>query len=308
MKKWLLGFMVFCLALVFGGGLALAKDKIVVASDIPWPPFEMVTSNGQFFGFDLDVMRAVAVLSNYDVKIQNLAFDSIIPAIKAGKVNIGASGFTITKKRAKTINFSNPYYLSNQAVVIRKDSKLNIVTALNGMGSAKAVGAQNGTTGFAWIKDNLQKKGIKIARKGYETYPLAVIDLVNGRIDAVIQDQPASRASLVAFPKKLTIAGIINTYEYFGFVVAKNDPKGLLPKINSAIEKMGLSARKNLTGKYDLTVIPGSVWDNLMKAYFGPSSKKITAAWLKYRGLMSKAKNLKDIEVYAQRLAEAANK
>ncbi len=308
MKKWMLGVMVVFLALLLIGGPAMAKGKVVVASDIPWPPFEMVTSNGQYFGFDLDVMRAVAVLSHYDVKIQNLAFDSIIPAVKAGKVDIGASGFTITKERAKTISFSHPYYLSNQAVVIRKDSKLNIVTALCGLGPTKAIGAQNGTTGFEWIKDNLQKKGIKVTRKGYETYPLAIMDLVNGRIDAVIQDQPASRASIIAYPKKLTIAGIINTYEYFGFVVAKNDPKKLLPKINAAIKKLGLTAQKNVTGKYDLIVTPGSAWDNLMKAYFGPSTKKIKAAWLQCKDILLKAKNLKDIEKYAKTFAELANK
>ncbi len=308
-KKLVVGLLlVGVIGLLIGGGLAAAANKYIVGSDIPWDPFEMVTANGQYFGFDLDVMRAIAILEGYQIEIKNIAFDSIIPAVKAGKVDIGASGFTITADRAKTVDFSQPYYLSNQAVVIRKDSGLNIVTALAGYGPTKAIGAQNGTTGFDWITNNLIKKGIKVQAKGYETYPMAILDLVNGRVDAVIQDAPASRASLAAYPTKLTIAGIINTYEYFGFLVAKGDPHGLLPKINDGMTKLGLTVRKNPTGKYDLTVTPGSAWDNLMRAYFGPSSAKIEAAWLKTKDLLFSAKNLQDIEKFAQAFATEANK
>ncbi|RLE40840.1 basic amino acid ABC transporter substrate-binding protein [Candidatus Acetothermia bacterium] len=308
MKKFLVGLLLLAVVGLVFGGMAIAKDKYVVASDIPWDPFEMVTADGQYFGFDLDVMRAIAVVEGFDIQIQNIAFDSIIPAVKAGKADIGASGFSITEERAKAVTFSNPYYLSNQAVVIRKDSGLNIVTALAGKGPTKAIGAQNGTTGFDWIKDNLIDNGFPVKQKGYETYPMAILDLVNGRVDAVIQDQPASRASLAAYPTKLTIAGIINTYEYFGFLVAKDDPKGILPKLNEGMEKLGLTARKNPTGKYDLTVVPGSVWDNLMKAYFGPSSDKIEAAWLKTKDLLLNAQTLADVEKFAAAFAEEANK
>lgn len=308
MKKFLAGLLLLAVVGLLFGGMAIAKDKYIVASDIPWDPFEMVTADGQYFGFDLDVMRAIAVVEGFDIQIQNIAFDSIIPAVKAGKADIGASGFTITAERAKTIDFSNPYYLSNQAVVIRKDSGLNIVTALAGLGPTKAIGAQNGTTGFDWIKDNLIDKGFPIQQKGYETYPMAILDLVNGRVDAVIQDEPASRASLAAYPTKLTIAGIINTYEYFGFLVAKDDPKGILSKLNDGMEKLGLSVRKNPTGEYDLTVVPGSAWDNLMKAYFGPSSDKIEAAWLKTKDLLLNAQTLADVEKFAAAFAEEANK
>ncbi len=308
MKKFLVGLVLLGLVGLLFSGVAVAKDKYIVASDIPWDPFEMVTANGQYFGFDLDVMRAIAILEGYQIEIKNIAFDSIIPAVKAGKADIGASGFTITAERAKTVDFSQPYYLSNQAVVIRKDSGLNIVTALAGLGPTKAIGAQNGTTGFDWITNNLIKKGIKVQAKGYETYPMAILDLVNGRVDAVIQDEPASRASLASYPKQLTIAGIINTYEYFGFLVAKGDPYGLLPKINEGITKLGLTVRKNPTGMYDFTITPGSAWDNLMRAYFGPSSDKIEAAWLKTKDLLFSAKNLQDIEKFAQAFATEANK
>ena len=180
------------LALLLVGLLAVAAfgETYIVASDIPWKPFEMITDDGDFFGFDLDLMRAIAVTAGFEIEIHNVAFDAIIEEVDAGRADIGASGFTITAGRDENVDFSLPYFLSNQAVVIRKDSGLNIITALAGEGSNQAVGAQNSTTGLWWGEDNLGAFGVTV--NGYETYPAAILDLVNGRIDAVIQDEPAS--------------------------------------------------------------------------------------------------------------------
>lgn len=274
-----------------------------VCSDIPWDPFEMITEGGEFFGFDLDVMRAIAVIEGYQIEIQNLAFDSIIPSVQAGKCDIGASGFTITADREEVVDFSNPYYLSNQAVVIRADSGLNIVTALNGMGPTGRVGAQQGTTGAAWVEDNLINQGVGVELALYETYPLAVLDLVNGRIDAVIQDEPASKASVGAYPDRLTIAGIINTYEYFGFNVQEGDPAGLLTKINEGMQRLGLNVAETAAG-IELQVVPGTPWADLVSAYFGPDSATIEAAWLACKDQILDAQTFDDVAAFAGCMAE----
>ena len=258
---------------------ACLAETYVVGSDIPWKPFEMVTDDGEFFGFDLDLLRAIAITAGFEIDIQNVAFDAIIEEVRTGRVHIGASGFTITAEREETIDFSGPYFLSNQAVVIRKDSGLNIVTALGGQGANKAVGAQNSTTGLWWGEDNLGAFGVEI--RGYETYPAAVLDLVNGRLDAVIQDEPASVASITAYPDELTIAGIINTYEYFGFLVAEGDPYDLLPRINAALVTLGLTVVDVPGGLQELIIEEGSFIDGLMKIYFEPDPADITAAWIK---------------------------
>ncbi|MCS7240783.1 MAG: transporter substrate-binding domain-containing protein, partial [Candidatus Bipolaricaulota bacterium] len=83
-------------AVIFLSLTGLGVEKFIVGSDIAWPPFEWVSAKGQYLGFDLDVMRMIAVLEGYEIEILNLAFDSIIPAVIAGMVDIGASGFTIT--------------------------------------------------------------------------------------------------------------------------------------------------------------------------------------------------------------------
>jgi polar amino acid transport system substrate-binding protein len=278
MKKFLIGLTVLSLVVLLGGGLVLAQDKYIVASDIPWKPFEMITDGGEFFGFDLDLIRAVAITAGFEIEIQNIAFDAIIEEVRTGRAHIGVSGFTITAEREETIDFSGPYFLSNQAVVIRKDSGLNIITALAGEGSNKTAGAQNSTTGLWWGEDNLGVFGMTIL--GYETYPAAILDLVNGRLDAVIQDEPASAASITAFPDELTIAGIINTYEYFGFLVADGDPNGLLPQINDALATLGLTVVDAAGGLQELVVAEGSFIESLLKIYFEPDPADITAAWI----------------------------
>jgi len=295
------------LMLVATSGALGAGEKFVVASDIPWAPFEMVTPAGEFFGFDLDVVRAIGVVAGFTVEIKNTAFDTIIEAVLTGKADIGASGFTITAEREANVDFSSPYYLSNQAVVMRKDSPGNLVTALVGMGPNKAVGAQNGTTGYGWV-ESLQGAGVKVELKGYDTYPMAVLDLVNSRIDAVVQDEPASQASIAGYPDLLTIAGVINTYEYFGFLVANGDPKGILPRVNAAMAQLGLEIVTGAGGMQDLVIKSGSAWANLVRAYFGPSPDKIEAAWLATKNLILNAKTLADVQAFALAFANEANK
>src|SRR5699024_2393039 len=224
------GLAVFALAVagLVTPQVSQAQDgPYTVCSDIPWPPFEM-TDEGDNFGFDLDVMRAVAVVEGYDIEIQNLSFDAIIPSLRSGKCDVGASGFTITEKRARVVDFSDPYYLSNQAVLMRKDSDVGLVQALSG----GTIGVQRGTTGEAWLKEHLVEQGFDVTLKRYETYPLAVMDLANGRIDAVLQDTGGSKASVAAYPDKLQSAAVINTFEYYGNPVQQGDPNDLLPRIS----------------------------------------------------------------------------
>lgn len=282
---------------------AADSGPYTVCSDIPWPPFEM-TNEGENFGFDLDLMRAIAAVKGYDITIQNLSFDAIIPSLRAGKCDIGASGFSITAKRDRVIDYSKPYYLSNQAVVIRSNEDTTMVDALTGHGSAGSIGAQRGTTGASWIKNNLVEKGYDVDRKLYETYPLAIRDLVSGRIDAVLQDAPASKASIATYPKKLVVAGLIKTYEYFGFTVQSGDPNNVVPRINDGLAKLGLNVVDTAAGQ-ELHIAPGTPFANLTAAYFGPDNNTITAAWNKCKDGIRNADGMDDVADYAQCMAKA---
>lgn len=282
---------------------AAADATYTICSDIPWPPFEMGTGGDGAFGFDIDVMRAIAAIQDYDVEIQNLAFDSIIPAVRAGKCDIGASGFTITAERDEAVDFTRPYYVSNQAVVTRSDGEVNVITAMAGRGANGAVGAQRGTTGAAWVKENLVENGVDVTLELYETYPLAILDLVNERIDAVIQDAPASKSSVASYPDQLTVAGVVNTYEYFGFVVPDGDPDDVGARIGEGLGELGLNVVETAAGT-ELSVQPGTPWANLSSAYFGPDNETITAAWEECKDGILDAESMGDVESYAECMAQ----
>jgi len=277
LASWLIVLVVGVFALAGFG------ETYTVASDTTWPPFEWTDTSGNFYGFDLDAMRMIAIVEGFDIRIVTYDWDIIFDDVGIGRVDIGASGATITEVREQKVDFSDPYWTSNQAVIVLADSGLNIVTALSG---GHTVGAQTETTGANWIKDNLIANGVDVKLAEYPLYPLAVLDLINGNIDAVIQDEPASRASAAVDPR-LSIVGVIETGEKFGFFVAEGDPKGLLPLINDGIKKLQASG----------------AWDNLIRAYMGTDQAKVEAAWKASKHYLDEG----DVVAFAQSLADLAN-
>ena len=281
--RWAVVVGVLVVALGIGGLVPQAQvATYIVCSDIAWPPFEWVDKNGEFVGFDLDVMRIIAILKGYKVDIRNLAFDSIIPAVQAGRCDIGASGFTITEERAKIVDFSDPYWESNQAVLVHKEMGLNIITAFT---AGNIIGAQRGTTGADWVQTNVIDKGIKVELRLYDTYPLAELDLIAKRIQAVVEDEPAAKVAVKTSKGALKIAGIIMTEEQFGFLVQKGDPKKILPRINDGMKEMKKKG----------------IWSNLVEAYFGVDVdlERITKCWADLRGWLERGKPAE----YAENLA-----
>jgi polar amino acid transport system substrate-binding protein len=270
---------VLLVGLLSFAGLA---QTYTVASDTTWPPFEWADAAGNLFGFDLDAMRCIAIVEGFEVEILSYDWDIIFDDVGIGRVDIGASGATITAERELKVDFSDPYWTSDQAVLVRADSGLNIITALS---RGYTVGAQIETTGAGIIED-LIAEGVSVILYEYPLYPLAVLDLINGNIQAVIQDEPASRAS-AAVEDEIMVVGVIETGEQFGFFVADGDPEGLLPKINSGIKKLQASG----------------AWDNLIKAYMGTDQAAVEAAWLASAHLLQAG----DVDGFAQSLADLAN-
>jgi ABC-type amino acid transport substrate-binding protein len=270
---------VLLVGLLTFAGLA---ETYTVASDTTWPPFEWADAAGNLYGFDLDAMRCIAAVEGFEINIISYDWDIIFDDVGIGRVDIGASGATITAGRELKVDFSDPYWTSDQAIMVHTGSGLNLVTALTG---GNTVGAQIETTGAGWIQD-LIDAGVDVKLSEYPLYPLAVLDLINGNIEVVIQDEPAARASALV-EDDIIIVGIVVTGEEFGFFVADGDPKGLLPRINSGIRKLKASG----------------AWDNLIKAYMGTDQLALEAAWYASAHLLEAG----DVEGFAQSLADLAN-
>jgi polar amino acid transport system substrate-binding protein len=223
----------------------LFARTVTVGTSADFPPFEYI-ENGQFVGFDMDLMREIAKIAGFELKFVDMSFDSLIPALRAGQIDVAAAAMTITEERKKVVDFSMPYWSADQSIIVKADSDFTI-TVLFGK---YRIGVQTGTTGDLWCTENLVQKGLLPERnlKRYDTFILALGDLLNGNIDAIVLDSPV--ANRFAATKPVKVAGIIVTGEQYGIAVRKGN-KELLDKINQALKTLIETGKINeLIDKY----------------------------------------------------------
>jgi polar amino acid transport system substrate-binding protein len=203
----------------------------IVGIDGQYPPFSYVDSSGNATGFDVDSMRWIAEKKGLDVEFQPIAWDGIIPALQAKKIDLIYAGMTITDERKEKVNFSTPYWVVNQDVVAQKGSNLTVEDVLSG---TAIIGTQRGCTAAMWIEENLIGKGLmpQANLKLYDNTPLAVNDLESGRIDAVMYDDLSLKDMIQG--KDIEKIGSVETNEEFGIAVRKEDTD-LLATLNEGL-------------------------------------------------------------------------
>lgn len=167
---------------------ALARIKregvMHVSNSGVYPPFESM-ENGKLVGLDIDLSNLIAEHLGVKADVQVVDFKGLIPALKSGKTDMLISGFTYTAERAQQVAFSKPYYPTAMAVIVRKSEQaLTSKEALTG----KKLGAEMGTTG-----DREARAVPGADTKAYDTLMLAMKDLQNGRLDAVISTLPPAQ-------------------------------------------------------------------------------------------------------------------
>jgi polar amino acid transport system substrate-binding protein len=124
----------------------------VVGIDGEYPPYSFIDADGNPQGFDVESIQWIAEQKGFNVKIQPVAWDGIIPALLAGKIDMVYSGMTITPERAEVVTFSVPYWQVNQSVATHDDTAF---TMDDFMAGDLMIGAQRGTTGQFWVEENL---------------------------------------------------------------------------------------------------------------------------------------------------------
>ncbi len=235
------------LTLVFAGH-ALAVEKVVNGIDANFPPFAYIDQTGQPSGFDVEAMNWVAKEIGVEVSHQPIEWDGIITSLLTKKIDIIASGMSITEERAQKVAFSVPYWVIKQVMVTKTGSPLTIDDIRHGK---KTVGVQQGTSEAKWLKEEAAKQGWNFELRYYSSSPLAVEDVLNGRIDAAaMDDAPAKDA---ASKKDVQLVGTFGMHEEdFGYAVRKDD-KELLEKVNKALTKLMASPEwTELIKKYEL--------------------------------------------------------
>jgi His/Glu/Gln/Arg/opine family amino acid ABC transporter permease subunit len=204
-----------------------ASGQLRIGLDATYPPFGMA-EGGQFTGFDVDLGRAIARDLRVEPVFVNASFDGIFPAVQNGMFDVVISAVTITAERQKSLLFSDPYIDAGQGIAVRADSTLSGPEALSG----HTVGVQINTTAQFAME---QRPGVTIRK--YNTIDLALLDLQNGRVDAVASDAPVLRYMTARSFQGLRIAGQEYTDEQFGIVLARGSDD-LRRAVNAALWRL----------------------------------------------------------------------
>jgi polar amino acid transport system substrate-binding protein len=213
-----------------GGG-----EPLSVGSDIPYPPFEQ-GKPGNYTGFDIELIEAIGGEVGLEPEVTDTSFETIFRDLAQGKFEAVVSAATITEEREKEVDFSNPYYLSEQAIVVKEGSSIEGLADLAG----KTVAAQQGTTGLKLGKEKAEAGELRPYPEG----PDAINALKAGVVEAVIIDYPVAQ-NAVNEEGGIEIAENVPTEELYGIAVAEGETS-LLESINeglAAILKNGTYAK-----------------------------------------------------------------
>lgn len=203
---------------------------IVVGMELSYPPFEMTDKEGRPSGVSVDLAYALSAFLKEEIKIENISFDGLIPALKTQKIDLIISSMTATPERSKSVAFSDPYLKTGLAILLGKTSKVNTVQDLNENGLTVTV--KKGSTGHLYAKDYLKKSKLIVLDKESS----CVLEVTQGKADAFIYDS----MSIYQHHKKhpaLTRA-ILKPFkdESWAIALRKNDLK-LLEQVNIFLKK-----------------------------------------------------------------------
>ncbi len=191
--------------------VANTEEKFVVATNCPFEPFEYIGDDGKAYGIDLEIAALYAEAKGLELVVKNIAFDAILNDVNAGYSDMGMAGMTVNEDRLVSNDFTTAYYQASQKIIVAADNTdfdncktaedvENVIKALSG----KKIGYQTGTTGNWYVAGDADwgfDGFANVEAKGYSTAQLAIQDLINGQIYAVVVDEAPGAAMVKAFNK-----------------------------------------------------------------------------------------------------------
>jgi arginine/lysine/histidine/glutamine transport system substrate-binding/permease protein len=226
--RWCLVLGFSCWLLTGCSANSLGGKTLRVATEPAFPPFEFQGKGGELEGFSIDLMRGVAAAADFQVDFQSLPFDGIIPALQAKTIDAAISSITITQDRAKAVGFSHPYFKAGLAIATLANGNITSFDNLQN----KKIAVQIGTTGAEKAKSVI---GAQV--RSFDSAPLALQELVNGNVDAVINDAPVTLYAInTGNLQGIKVIQQLLTEEFYGIATAKNSP--YLSLINQGLTKV----------------------------------------------------------------------
>lgn len=217
---------------------APGQKKITAVTNAVWNPFEYL-DQGQVVGFDIDLFNEAAKEAGYDGEIQNVGWEAAFQLVKDKSADAAISGITITDERKQTYDFSVPYFVSKEVLLVPADSPITSVADLNG----KTVAVQNASTAQKQIEKVLgtNHEGLKKTTKSMRDQML-----LTGQVDAIAGDEVALMQMMKEHPEqqfKIVYDDTAFAPEYFGIMYAKGGNKEVQDNLNKALKKMVASGK-----------------------------------------------------------------
>jgi ABC-type amino acid transport substrate-binding protein len=235
-KSMKLTALVLALVLVFaalcgcgkGNSLeAVQKEGVITVATSPdFPPFESLDGD-QIVGIEVDIMQLIAEELGVEVQFEQMDFDSVLPGVQAGKFDVGMSGITITEEREKNADFTMPYFMASQAIVVMADSDITCKADLEG----KTIAVQTGTTAETYCMEN----GYDV--QAYQANNDAASALTSGKVDAWVVDNEVAIALSAEQNGATIVLDEAMTSEPYAFAFVK-DSDTLVQAFNEVIEKL----------------------------------------------------------------------
>ena len=210
----------------------VSAGKLTVCSDIPYEPFVFEADDGTYDGYDVEMMQAIADKLGLEMEFINTGFDAITSgsAMVGGVCDIAASAITIKPEREENIDFTNPYFESDQSLLVKAGSGYSDLDDFVG----KRLGVQSGTTGEAYAQENVPE-GVELV--GFDAGGDLFVALEAGSIDGILQDKPVNE-NRAEGDDTLEVAQTYKTDENYGFATQEEGKEALLDAVNDALAEL----------------------------------------------------------------------
>lgn len=227
---------IWALALMTAGmGTAYAAD-LKVAIDPTYEPFTFKTADGKPAGFDVDIAEAICAELKRKCVFVEQVWDSMIPGLQARKYDIIVSSMSITEERKRVVDFSDRYYKTPSAIVVKKGTDYTGPASLQG----KKIGVLKGSTQEKWAMGELKPAGVTVVP--YEAQDQVYLDINAGRLDGTVADKVEVHGGFLSKPEGKDYGYVgPDQYEpkYYGDgigIPVRKGRKDLLDQINAAIK------------------------------------------------------------------------
>lgn len=226
--------------------ISAAKTELVVAMELQYPPFETTDGQGNPAGLSVDMAKDLGAYLGLPVRIENMAYAGLVPALVTGKADVIISSMTITDERKESVDFSDPYAKAFLTMLVCKDSPVQAFADLQAAGRKAAV--KKGTTAYLYASKNLPEENVEV----FDQVSSCVLEVSQGRADAFIYDPLSVYENWQANPDttRPVFAPFQTDMEFWGIAVRKDNPE-LLGKINEFLKEYRESGQMGkLSDKY----------------------------------------------------------